>query len=63
MRQDDQIIGAWLDQTSRYGYSLTGKGIEGITGLPVEGWLDEVRSAEVTAENSRAPEDVIGAYF
>jgi hypothetical protein len=63
VRQDDQIIGAWLDQTGRYGYSLTGKSVEGITGFPVEGWLDEVRSAEDTADNFQEPEDVIRAYF
>lgn len=62
-RQDDQIVGAWLDQTGRYGYSLTGKGIESLTGLPVEGWLDEVRGAEDASEKSPEPEDVIQAYF
>jgi hypothetical protein len=63
VRQDDQIIGAWLDQTGRYGYSLTGKSIKGITGLSVEDWLDEVRGAEDAAEKSPEPEDVIRAYF
>jgi len=50
-------------QTGRYGYSLTGKSIKGITGLSVEDWLDEVRGAEDAAEKSPEPEDVIRAYF
>lgn len=64
VRKDNQIIGAWLDQTGRYGYSLSGESIENITGLPMEDWLDELRSAgEGAAAKTVMPETVIQAYF